>query len=169
MVDAYVLRCMQRRCNYDEDMVLNAQLILLTEQFDRAGGTKQQALEQGTAFAYYMAQYQRSNLADIVILPYLTYENVKQMSLAHINKLLSIIEDMLKHKPFEVLTVHDAFHSLPSNCNWVRWHYKEILADLADSELLTDLLNQLYKSNGKFEKLSDNLGDTIRKSNYGLG
>lgn len=107
-VDAYVLRCMQRRCNYNEAMVLQAQMILVTAQFDRAAGHKKEALEEGTVFRYYMDQFNRSTVADIVILPHLTGENVKQMSDWHIAKLLGIIDDMLKHKPFEVLTVHDA-------------------------------------------------------------
>ena len=99
---------MQRRCNYNEAMVLNAQMILVAEQAIRAAGSKVQPLEEGTVFRYYMDQFNRSTVADIVILPHLTAENVGQMTDWHIAKLLGIIDDMLKHKPFEVLTVHDA-------------------------------------------------------------
>jgi hypothetical protein len=52
--------------------------------------------------------------------------------------------------------------------NWVRWQYKEILADIADSNLLDDLLSQIHGVQGTFNKLSNNLGDVIRNSNYGL-
>lgn len=167
-VDGYVVRTMQRRCNYDMDVVLNAMTLLTHEELNRVHGEPQQALEEGTKLRYYVDQYNRSTVADVVILPYLTTQNVSMLSDKHIAKLISIINQMLQHNPFELITVHDAFHAHPNNCNWVRSHYREILADLADSELMTDLLNQLYKSDGKFTKLSQGLGDIIRKSNYGL-
>lgn len=165
-VDAYVLRCMERRCNYDMDEVTNALHILGTEMMQRANGNRSQVTEQG--LHYYVDQYNRSTVADIVILPHLTAGNVGQLEDAHIGKLLDIIAQMLRHKPFELVTIHDAFHAHPNNCNFVRSHYREILADLADSNLLDDLLSQVYGVKGTFPKLSTGLGDIIRKSNYGL-
>lgn len=167
-VDGYVVRCMQRRCNYNVEDAILALTMLTQEQLDRVNGRAQQALEEGTKFRYYVDQYNRSAMADVVILAHLNVDNVKMLSDKHIAKLLSIVNQMLQHNPFEIITVHDAFHAHPNNCNWVRSHYREVLADLADSELMTDILNQLYKSNGKFEKLANGLGDAIRKSNYGL-
>ena len=167
-VDAYVLRTMMRRCNYDAKMVNIANDLIVAEMARRMNGGKQVTLEDGTKFRYYMDQYKRSTVVDVVILPHLTAENVMQMSNTHLAKLGSIIDQMLQHKPFAIITVHDAFHALPDNCNWVRFHYKEILADLADSDLLADLLSQVYGQPGTFDKLSKGLGDVIRKSNYAL-
>ena len=169
-LDAYVLRTMQRRCNYNEEAVFTATGHMAKCMEERQiSGLVQEPVEEGTKLAYYITQYDRSTVADVVILPYITAYNVNQLSDKHILKLLDICRQMLQHKPFHMYTVHDAFHALPQNCNWVRWHYKEILADLADSEVLTDLLNQLHgTTNGKFHKLSNNLGDIIRQSNYGL-
>ena len=165
-VDAYVLRCMERRCNYDMDEVTNASAILVSEMTDRMSGKRSQVTEQ--TLNYYVDQYNRSTLADIVILPHLTDGNVGALEDAHIAKLLDIITQMLRHKPFKLVTIHDAFHSHPNYCNFVRSHYREILADIADSNLLDDLLSQLYGTKGTFPKLSNNLGELIRKSNYGL-
>lgn len=50
----------------------------------------------------------------------------------------------------------------------MRYWYKEILAELADSNVLDDLLSQVYGMPGHFNKLSSNLGDLIRDSNYAL-
>ena len=86
----------------------------------------------------------------------------------HLEELLKITTGMLAHKPFPLVTVHDAFASHAGNVNQVRWHYKEILADMAESNLLDDLLSQLYKEPCTFDKLSFNLGDLIRNSEYGL-
>ena len=165
-VDGYVLRTMERRCNYDMDEVTNALHVLGEEMLQRANGNRSQVTKQ--SLDYYLEQYTRSSLADIVILPHLTDENVGALEDAHIAKLLDIITQMLRHKPFKLVTIHDAFHSHPNYCNFVRSHYREILADIADSNLLDDLLSQVYGTKGTFPKLSNNLGEIIRKSNYGL-
>lgn len=62
----------------------------------------------------------------------------------------------------------DEFKAHPNNVNWVRWQYKEILADLADSYLLDDLLSQIHGKPGVFSKMSQTLGNKIRESAYGL-
>jgi len=52
--------------------------------------------------------------------------------------------------------------------NHLRLHYREILAQLAESTVLDDILSQLYGTTGTFQKKSTNLGAKIRKSNYAL-
>ena len=157
---------MERRCNYDMDEVTNASTILVSEMTARMSGKRSQVTEQN--LHYYVEQYTRSTIADIVILPHITEGNVGQLEDAHIGKLLDIITQMLRHNPFKLVTIHDAYHSHPNYCNFVRSHYREILADITDSSLLDDLLSQVYGVKGSFPKLSNNLGDIIRKSNYGL-
>jgi hypothetical protein len=86
-----------------------------------------------------------------------------------INKLVSVTDDMLTYKPFPILTVHDAFGCHANNCDLTRYWYKELMADLADSEMLAMLMNQLYQTtDGVYDKLSPDLGDKIRNSNYAL-
>ena len=65
---------------------------------------------------------------------------------------------------FELL---DQFNALPGNVDWVRYHYKETLADLADSEILSDIFGQITGTNGKYEKLGS-IGDAIRNGAYGI-
>ena len=100
MVDAYVLRCIHRRCNYDKDVVEVAREIL-QEALDNP-----QLAKQDKAIYYYKDLYQRSHMADVVILPYLTSENVHGLTHQHIEELLDVIDSMLVHKPFEVITIH---------------------------------------------------------------
>ena len=118
--------------------------------------------------AYYIAQYQRSGLADIVILPYLDQATVSCLSTEHLQWLARTLEGMLQYQPFELVTVHDEFKAHPNNINWVRWQYKEILADIAEANVLDDLLSQIYGVPGTFNKLSCNLADLIREGSYGL-
>jgi hypothetical protein len=117
---------------------------------------------------YYSKQFSRSTVASTAILPYLDSQSVRNLTTTHLECLKHILQTMLKHKPFPLVTVHDEFKAHPNNVNQVRWHYKEILADIADSYLLDDLLSQVHGAPGTFNKLSFNLGDQIRESNYGL-
>lgn len=164
-VDGYVCRTMHRRCNYDLVMITEAKSVI---QYSLTMKTLTGECTD-TKVRYYLQQYTRSGIADIVILPYLTKENVCFLTEQHLSKLLSIIEGMLQYKPFPLITVHDDFKSHPNNVNWVRWNYKEILADLAESHLLSDLFSQLYGEPCTYQKLEEKkLGDIIRKSNYAL-
>ncbi len=167
-VDAYVLRSMHRRCNYDREIAEQAAAWIQIEMLERnLNHPRTVSMPQGKA-GYYVAQYERSSVADIVIMPYLNRENLKQLSNQHLAALAGIINGMLQYQPFELVTIHDEFKAHPNNINWVRWQYKEILADLADSYLLDDLLSQLHGKPGMFPKLSQTLGDKIRESAYGL-
>lgn len=167
-VDAYILRSMHRRCNYDRTMVEQAALIIEMEMTERSMGTVREVSVPAGKAGYYVEQYTRSMVADVVILPYLDDVNVQGLSKEHIESLSRIVQGMLQYRPFELVTIHDAFASHANNVNWVRWQYKEILADLADSNLLDDLLSQIHGMPGKFNKLSSNLGDLIRGSAYAL-
>ena len=75
---------------------------------------------------------------------------------------------MLIYEPFEVVAIHDEYKCHSNNMNMLRGVYREVLAELADSDLIQDLLNQLYKANGKYKKQSNTLGNVIRQSNYAL-
>lgn len=166
-VDAYVLRCMYRRCNYNKEMVLNARDIIQIELIGRQlNQSKEQGVPQGKV-KYYLDQYNRSGIADIVILPYLNLENVVWCSLDHLHKLMEIINGMLQYEPFELVCVHDEFTAHANNINWVRWQYKEILADIADSELIDDILTQIHGVPTQFNQLG-RIGHLIRDSNYAL-
>ena len=53
--------------------------------------------------------------------------------------------------------------------NTVRYWYKEILAELADSHLMQDIIQQIHKDNSiTLTRASEDLGDLIRNSNYGI-
>lgn len=69
---------------------------------------------------------------------------------------------------FRILTVHDAFFASPNRMNQVRHNYKTILAEIADSNLLSDILSQIRGEELEFQKFSLGLGDLIRESNYAL-
>lgn len=167
-VDAWVLRSMHRRCNYNQEMAYDAHQYILDELSARLDGRPAMQCPAENRLAYYIEQFRRSSVADIVILPHLTYANVCYLSTEHLNKLAGILEGMLQYKPFELVTVHDEFKAHPNNLNWVRWQYRQILAEIADSNLLDDILSQLYGYPDTYDKLSFNLPEQIKQSAYAL-
>lgn len=63
------------------------------------------------------------------------------------------------------------FTSSPNNMNYIRYWYKEMCADIVESNMLSYLYNQITS-----DKLTDNtsktyrkrIADEVRNSNYGL-
>jgi hypothetical protein len=167
-VDAYVLRSMHRRCNYDHKVAEQAAMWIEIEMLERLMGAQREVSVPSGKAGYYVQQYERSTVPDVVIMPHLNPENLQQLSQEHLEHLARIINGILQYLPFELVTIHDEFKAHPNNINWVRYQYKEILADLADSHVLDDILSQLHGKPGMFPKLSQTLGDKIRESAYGL-
>jgi hypothetical protein len=105
-VDAYVLRSMHRRCNYDEAMVKKAALIIETEMLERLLGANREASVPSGKAGYYVEHYLRSGVPDVTVLPFLTPENVQQLTKQHLDSLATIVNGMLQYKPFELVTIH---------------------------------------------------------------
>ena len=117
---------------------------------------------------YYFDQYQRSGMVDVVILESITSMDIRWLPRDYLVKLNTILSTMLKHKPFQVVTVHDDFRAHPNNINALREHYRNILAELSEVNLLTDIFSQLYGMPMTFAKAANNLAHHIRRSNYAL-
>lgn len=71
---------------------------------------------------------------------------------------------------FEILTIHDDFRCSPIHCETMRNHYREILAEIAESNLLQDILTEITGFNGVIHKQPghEQLPDLIRNSDYAL-
>lgn len=168
-IDAYVLRSIHRRCNYDMGMVLAAQEAMLSELDLRIQGITSQLPAVPGKVAYYVQQYERSGMADVVILPHLwDGHDTQYLATEHLEKLANIVSGMLNYRPFPVITIHDEFKCHPNNMNHLRQQYINIFAELAESTILSDILSQIHDAPGVFPKLSNSLAEKIRGSNYAL-
>jgi len=168
-VDAYVLRCIHRRCNYDREMVEQAKVVIdleLEARLDNAAPV----LKPDGKLLYYVEQYNRSGMADVVILPYITMGTggTAHLTTPHLEAIKAIVDSMLVHNPFPVVTIHDEFKCGPNHMNHLRQHYINIFSELAESKLLDDILSQLHGVQGTFHKLSNTLPQLIKGSNYAL-
>jgi len=167
--DAYILRSLIRRCNYDRAEVEHAHRLITAELLERACAKPVTMIEESDPMLdYYIEQYERSKMIDTTILSYITADNVEQFGSTHLKQLNALCEQMLTHRPFPVITIHDSFACHPNNMNIVRYWYKEIMAEMADSEILSDVLSQLHGHEGTYPKLAPDLSTHIRQSNYAL-
>lgn len=173
-LDAYVLRSMHRRCNYDPQAIQEAHSILkVEEQYRALTGQPEPSLEasdepQVGTVAYYVKRWEATHMADVVAVPAIIQEGAEAMPLVLIQRLLGILEGMLAHKPFEIVTIHDAFACHPNNMNQLRQQYINIMAELAEAKVLDDILSHIHGKPCYYRKLTNNLGDLIRGSNYAL-
>jgi len=166
--DAYVLRCIYRRCNYDAYMVHETSKLINETLLNDGYGDKDSMIDLSGKVSYYIEQYERSGMADVVILPYLDFLNICGLSKQHLEELTEITKRMLQYAPFEVVAIHDEFTCHANNMNHLRQQYINIMAELADSNALSDVLGQLIGTTITYNKLSNNLSSYIRQSNYAL-
>jgi hypothetical protein len=170
MMDAYLLRSLVRQCNYNREQVEWAHSYIELVLMERSMTSPQRPdiRPMNDQFTYLLSRYEATMLPDIRILDYCTEQEIRAMSTPHLKGLQRILSLMLEHKPFSIVSVHDEFKCHANNMNWLRKHYRSIMADIADSRVLDDLLSQVYGVPGTFPKKSPNLGDKIRQSNYAI-
>jgi hypothetical protein len=166
-VDAYVLRCIHRRCNYDSSVINAAKEAIDLALYNRFNHQSIQTKASET-IQYYIDLYEASGMADVVVAPFINHETVEQFPTEMLEKLLGVIHSMVSHKPFAVVTVHDEFKCHPNYMNYLRQHYINVFAELADSTVLDLILGQIYGVQGTYNKLSNDLSELIRSSNYAL-
>jgi len=82
-----------------------------------------------------------------------------------------IVREMVRRakvQGFDLVHIHDSFWSSPNHMNNVRDNYRNILADIADMNLLESIVNEITGNNVNLIKDSDDLSKYIRESEYAL-
>lgn len=82
-----------------------------------------------------------------------------------------VVREMVRrsnNKGFLLAHIHDSFVASPKYMNIVRQLYREILAEIADSNLLADILSQILGYKVTLEKDTRDLSKYIRESEYAL-
>lgn len=170
MIDAYLLRSLIRRCNYDVDTTRAAMQAVFLELLDRdVNGSVQDMHDDAPALiAKYQERFEATNMVDAVILPHLDWDTVKSLSDDHLRRLNQMMEEMLDHPPFPIISVHDEFRCHANHMNVLRQQYINIFAEMAESTILDDIMSQLHGVSGTYSKLTPNLSEKIRQSNYAI-
>ncbi len=170
-LDGLIMREVISRCNYKHYILTKMRDILI--EYYTSDAKKPTGINP-----YY------SNETDIFKKSFLSIEDLEEMVynynfksfLFHadrsvVDKVARIVNIMLSYSPFEVLGVHDCFKTLPSNVNYVRFWYKEVIAELMEGNVLNDMIKQLPEHTAymKYIKpIKPKLIDMVRKSNYAI-
>ena len=154
MIDAYVLRTMVRRCNYKPKLIKQARQALID------------SIDEYNPSNVLNKRYEYTKMVDITYLDIIT-NTANELSQELKDKLIHIFDMVLSHAPFDVICIHDSFATHPNHCNQLRFHYKEILAELSESTVIDDILSQLFGYRDTVDK-GDSIAEYIRNSNYGL-
>lgn len=168
-IDAYVLRSVHRRCNYDREVIENVDTLLSIANTHRhLGGNTDAHPIQDPKVGYYVDLWEQSGMVDAAILPHLNAYNVLQLPQEMLRGLLKLTSSMLAYQPFEVVAIHDEFKCGPNHMNHLRKVYTDVLAELAESKILDWILSTIRKEECIFQKGSTTLAQQIRQSNYAL-
>lgn len=153
-IDGMLVREINRRCNYDRKQLEDCLTVLNTDKRPRAS-------------------LNLVNKTEMVMLSHIDLINpssVKHMDIGFITRLENLIERVLVNQSFELVCVHDEYKAHANNMNVVRYWYKEMLAELADSHIMQNIIRQIRNnSTDILTRASEDLGNYIRQSNYALG
>lgn len=83
-------------------------------------------------------------------------------------RLKGLIERTLARKTFRLVTIHDAFKSHCNHMEQVRQTYRELLSEIHESTLLSDILSRISGRYQRFDKERTDLSRYILNSNYAL-
>jgi len=150
ITDGMIVREMSRRCNYNKKRVTRVHNKLAAHCLNQVA----------TDFTDFVT------LRSIDILDLFDLGQYGMNTLCRIRDLCELV---LTWDSSPLVCIHDEFKASPNHMNKVRYWYKEILAEIADSNLLQDIIRQLTGDNTiEIQKLSDDLSTDIRNSNYCL-
>lgn len=157
-VDAFIVRELVRRCNYDNEYLIETANILAAHM--RTGGTM-------TTNTEYLAV--EHGFISLHGAEFINKDNVQYFTPQYRLELLTLIHETLSKPSFEVVTIHDEFKCHPRYMNHLRQTYVTILAELADSTVGQQIIREVRNDDTfVLTKLSTGLGDKIVQSEYFL-
>lgn len=160
-IDGFIVREINYRCNYNRSKLLRAERMLYRRVIFNANT----AIGPISKIEQLSIQH---NFISLVQMKSLTLEEVNTYSYKYAYKLLQLVQDTLGNPSFPVIFIHDGFKTHPNYMNYIRQTYINILAELADSNIINTILHMITGKEINIPKLSDDLSIDIRDSNYAL-
>lgn len=150
-----------RRCNYDREQLERARDLILAN----AGNITTNRI--GTHFIELAARdHQFVSLRGV---EFITEESILKFSTEYRADLYQLILETLMRPSFTVLTIHDEYKCHPNYVNYMREVYKDVLAELADSRVGEQIIQEVRNDpDYRLEKFSSDLGNEIMKAEYFL-
>ncbi|RUX60128.1 DNA-directed RNA polymerase [Mesorhizobium sp. M7A.F.Ca.CA.002.12.1.1] len=158
-VDGMIVREMGWRCNYNP-----AKIQELVKLLDAGAAGRSTRRPQDKLVQTLWDHFQNSGFLSARILQLLDIDNIGLVNHVAIANLIH----SLPKKPFETFSVHDRFSCLPNYGNDLRWQYNNLLALIAESNLLGFIVSQMVGRHIVVNKLDPHLAQDIRSTNYAL-
>jgi hypothetical protein len=162
-IDGMVVREMGRRCDYRADQVIKAAACAS----GYTTGGKSTKREKDLALMRVLEAAELFQFMSAVVFEYLDESNAGHLTATQAQSIIDLIQS-LPSKPFHILAIHDCFKFHANYGNDVREQYKTILADLADSNVLSAIAGQITGKPMPVTKLSNKLSVLIHQSEYAL-
>lgn len=159
MVDAYIVREIQRRTNYNLNQIMS-----ISELINNNSGNQSYNRDKDTMLMTLWDHYLRTNMLSLRVIDY-----IDQFNIGNINTLpLAELINTLPVRSYQILTVHDNFRSLCNYGNDTRQQYNNIMNEITQSNLLQDIFQQLTGDKTvKINKI-DKIENEILNAEYAL-
>ena len=164
-LDGMVVRELGRRCNYDCTSLIITQILIEEILNERSQDYKPVSIHRIESLA------KDSGFVSLVGAEYINNNcsTVHNFSSEYLVQLLDLINTTLAHDSFQLIMVHDEFKCHPNYCNSLRKEYATVMAEIADSDILRFILEQITGTTECITKYTTDLGNKIRtNSNYGI-
>lgn len=158
-IDGMVVREMQRRCNYDMDKVQELRKLL-----NSGAAGRNTHRDQDKLLMTILDHHRHSRFLSARVLDLIDIDNIGLINAPYLYNLIN----SLPNKAFEVISIHDCFRCLPNYGNDLRQQYNNLLAEIADSDMLGFIVSQIVKRPISINKLDPNMAADIRNANYAL-
>ena len=160
--DAYMLRELNRRCNYSADMVVAAIDALTNPKLgkvDQHKVTKLKGLERLS---------QEFNQVSIVALEYIDVSTAACVSHNYRNQLVVILEQVLLSTSFEIKNVHDDFAALPNYVSHMKYVYNTLLRETYLGKWIYAVLEKLTGKTYPVSTIDIDVANQIIEAPYAI-
>ena len=133
--DAFVIRCMEERCNYTESRV-KLQLAYVEKELRRKGKRVSYLGDDVNILYPFFNITKLDNL------------NFRYMTKATLQEVRRVLKTMLAYKPFEIMPIHDEIRCHPNNVKYLNNIYCDVLKMLGRHKILEKQTIEITLENG---------------------
>ena len=136
-MDAFVLREVGRRTNYDMHVVLTAKHALETHLMVGSQYEPSDELQRLLGLAT------RHDIVSVRAIDYIELGHLQGVPDGYVKELISIMNEMLSHAPFESRDIHDGFGAHANNVWFLQGHYNAVCSQLYRCSWLYNTIEDL--------------------------
>jgi len=168
-VDGFINREMTLRCMLSGAYKQTLKKLVNLKPESSEFGQICESLPKGNSrkFNTLMTRYRESGYLPVRILLYLNQKCYMGMG-AKEKKELKELVNSLPNDGFELFSIHDCFRCHPNHAEAVREQYRVICSRIAKSKMLDAILSHMFEHPIHVNKLNENLGDEVLKSEYAI-